>query len=56
MLLYAKTNEDIVPDEKFVMGGNKIQVKTLDLNQDFQKIKEQLDDIIYNFFAVKTCI
>ncbi|MBR1620182.1 5-methylcytosine-specific restriction endonuclease system specificity protein McrC [bacterium] len=56
MLLYAKTNEDIVPDEKFVMGGNRIQVKTLDLNQDFQKIKEQLNDIIYNFFAVKTCI
>ena len=38
MLLYAKTNEDISPDCDFEMSGNKISVKTLDLNTDFAHI------------------
>lgn len=53
ILLYAKTNEDIVPDEKFVMGGNKMQVKTLDLNQNFENISQQLDGVIFDYWGIR---
>ncbi len=46
MLLYAKTDEDILPDNAYKMSGNTISVKTLDLNNNFTLIKQQLDDII----------
>ncbi|MGW9855813.1 5-methylcytosine-specific restriction enzyme subunit McrC [Staphylococcus hominis] len=52
MLLYAKTNEYIVPDNTFQMSGNTISVKTLDLNQDFIHIAKQLDDIVYEYFGL----
>jgi 5-methylcytosine-specific restriction enzyme subunit McrC len=45
MLLYAKTEEAIIPDCSFVMGGNKISVKTLNLNKEFKLIAAQLDKI-----------
>lgn len=45
MLLYAKTNENITPDNDYVMSGNKISVKTLDLNQDWQGITTKLNSI-----------
>lgn len=45
MLLYAKTDEEILPDNTYKMSGNTISVGTLDLNQDFGLIKEQLNDI-----------
>jgi 5-methylcytosine-specific restriction enzyme subunit McrC len=45
MLLYAKTEEAITPDCSFVMGGNKISVKTLNLNKEFKLIAAQLDKI-----------
>ena len=38
VLLYAKTNEEIVPDNKYMMSGNCICVKTLDLNTEFTNI------------------
>lgn len=50
ILLYAKTNESIQPDSDYVMSGNKISVKTLDLNQDFTLIKKQLDNIVFQYF------
>lgn len=37
MLLYAATDEDIQPDSSYMMSGNRISVKTLDLNQPFEK-------------------
>lgn len=46
MLLYAKTDEEIQPDQDYQMSGNRISVKTLDLNVEFEKIKEQLDKIV----------
>ena len=52
MLLYAKTDEQLVPDNTFQMSGNTISVKTLDLNQDFIHIAKQLDDIVYNYFKI----
>lgn len=49
MLLYARTNERIQPDNVYMMSGNRISVKTLDLNRDFSEIKSQLDDIVINY-------
>lgn len=46
MLLYAKTSERVTPDEDLVISGNKISIKTLDLNQPFQGIKDQLEGFI----------
>ena len=46
MLLYAKTEEDICPDNVYQMHGNKIAVRTLDLNLPFTSIARQLDEII----------
>lgn len=49
ILLYAKTDEDITPDCMFNMGGNRIGAKTLDLNREFKRIAEQLDEIANMF-------
>jgi len=46
ILLYAKTDEEIVPDNEYLMSGNKISVKTLDLNNDFSIIEEQLGQLV----------
>lgn len=50
MLLYAKTDEVVLPNNEYKMGGNAISVKTLDLDCDFTEIKKQLDDIIDFYF------
>ena len=50
LLLYAKTDEDIVPDGWYNMGGNMIGAKTLDLNKDFTEIASQLDEIANQYF------
>lgn len=51
MLLYARTDETIQPDNVYQMSGNQISVKTLDLNKNFSEIAEQLNSIVsdYNF-------
>ncbi len=43
LVLYAKTDEVDTPNTKYQLSGNKIAAKTLDLNCDFSKIKEQLN-------------
>lgn len=50
MLLYAKTEEEIQPDNVYQMHGNQISVKTLDLNLEFSEIKKQLDEIAISHF------
>lgn len=50
LLLYARTEETITPDCNYVMGGNRISVKTLDLNKDFKLIADQLDRIAEEHF------
>ena len=45
MLLYARTEETIQPDNVYQMSGNQISVKTLDLNCKFSEIKTQLNRI-----------
>lgn len=52
MLLYAMTNERIQPDSDYMMSGNKISVKTLDLNQEFSVIKERLDGIADDYLKI----
>ena len=49
MLLYAKTDEIIQPNNTYMMSGNKISVKTIDLDCDFQKIANQLNYIADEF-------
>ena len=49
MLLYAQTDEDIIPNNTYHMSGNQISVLVLDLNQDFSNISRTLDDIAKNF-------
>jgi 5-methylcytosine-specific restriction enzyme subunit McrC len=51
VLLYAKTDEKITPNCDYVMGGNRIGVKTLDLNLDFTKIKFQLDELVQKYLS-----
>ena len=45
VLLYAKTDESIMPDENMVISGNNISLKTLDLNTSFSNISKQLNSI-----------
>ena len=48
MLLYAKTQEEIVPDGQMKRkDGNYIYFRTLDLNTNFDRIKERLDSFIH---------
>ena len=49
MILYAKTNETIAPDQVNNIGGNKFTITTLDLNDDFENIMNKLDSVAYGF-------
>lgn len=49
LLLYARTEDEIQPDADFSMSGNKISVKTLDLNKSFSELSEQLTQIAEHF-------
>lgn len=53
MLLYAKTDEDIYPENEYRMSGNKIEVRTLNLDGDFDSIKSQLDGIAERYFGIQ---
>lgn len=48
ILLYAKTDDEDI-DNDFIIDGNKISVKTLDLNADFIKIKGKLNELVSEF-------
>lgn len=48
MLLYARTDEDNLPDKTYYLDGSKIMVRSLDLNTDFKEISDQLNNIVYN--------
>ena len=54
MLLYAATDEAIQPDNSYRMSGNRISVKTLDLNRDFKQITAQLNSIVNDHFSDET--
>lgn len=50
MLLYARTDELVLPNNDYRMSGNAISVKTLDLDCDFSEIRKQLDNIVHSYF------
>ena len=50
LLVYAKTQEELLPDCMYNMGGSHIGAVTLDLSRDFSKIAAQLDAIAARFF------
>ena len=52
MLLYARTDETVLPNNTYMMSGNKISVKTLDLNCDFSQIANQLNLIVEEHFGL----
>ena len=51
MLLYAKTDAVIQPDNVYQMHGSQISVKTLDLNLPFSEIAAQMDRIAEAHFT-----
>lgn len=52
MLLYAQPDDDLVLDSTYKMSGNKISVKTLNLDLPFTNIVKQLDEIVLSEFQV----
>lgn len=54
MLLYAETDEDTHLNNTYLMSGNKISVRTLDLNRNFNEITQQLNYIIEEHFGCLT--
>ena len=52
MLLYARTDEEIYPENEYSMSGNRIEVRTLNLDGDFAMIKKQLDGIARKYLGV----
>ena len=52
LLLYARTNEDIYPENEYRMSGNRIGVRTLNLDVDFSIIRAQLDEIAMRYLGV----
>ena len=49
MLLYAQTDENIQPNNTYWMSGNKITVRTLNLDTEFSEISRQLNEIADDF-------
>ena len=56
MLLYARTDEAVQPDNTYQMSGNRISVRTLDLNREFLEIASQLNVIVAEHFSGETNI
>ncbi len=52
MLLYAKTDEDIYPENEYLMSGNRIEVRTLNLDGDFEAIRAQLNRIVEKYLGI----
>ena len=51
LLLYAKTEDEVFPEgEPFVIGGNRIGARTLNLNVSFDSLRIQLDKIAKECF------
>ncbi|WP_344067961.1 5-methylcytosine-specific restriction endonuclease system specificity protein McrC [Nostocoides vanveenii] len=46
LLLYARTDAPVQPDLDVVIQGNRIGARTLDLNQPWEIIRAQLEDVV----------
>jgi 5-methylcytosine-specific restriction enzyme subunit McrC len=53
MLLYARTDEEIYPENEYSMSGNRIEFRTLNLDGDFAMIKAHLDGIAEKYFGIQ---
>ena len=53
LLLYARTTEETEPFLSVTMGGNLIEVRSLDLNRSFRDISTTLDSIVASNFGEK---
>ena len=53
MKINTKTDEDIYPENAYRMSGNRIEVRTLNLDGDFDSIRKQLDGIAEKYFGIK---
>lgn len=51
VLLYAKTDEELTPNNSYRMDGNQISVKTVDLDKDFAGVRAQLDKIVEEWLS-----
>ena len=51
MLLYAQTDENVQPKNTYWMSGNRITVRTLNLDCDFSEIAKQLNEIADELIA-----
>jgi 5-methylcytosine-specific restriction enzyme subunit McrC len=49
ILLYGKFNNEDVKESDFLMSGNRISIKYIDLNEEWHKIKIKLDSIVLIF-------
>lgn len=52
LLLYARTEEFVQPNQTYQMSGNRIGVQTLDLNCDFAEIASQLNKIVADYLKI----
>ena len=52
MLLYAKTDEAVLPNNTYRMSGNRISVRALDLDCEFPAIAAQLNLIVEEYFSI----
>ena len=44
--------KEVYPENEYRMSGNRIEVRTLNLEGDFASIKEQLDGIAGKYFGI----
>ena len=49
--LSSGTDEEVVPNHTYQMHGNKISVRSLDMDKPFAEIRMQLDDIAKEHFG-----
>lgn len=46
-------DEVLLPNNNYLMDGNLIIVRTLDLNLEFDLIAKQLEKIVIDYFSIK---
>lgn len=50
MLMYARTDEAILPDGDYLMSGNPISIRSLDLSREFEDVRQQLGAVAEEWF------
>ena len=51
VLLYAKTDEEVTPDNSYHMDQNQITITNLNLEGDFEVIRNKLNELAESFFV-----